>query len=161
LRLKVEAYLYEGIYRRGARLTTIEGPRVVHATSVRAPSSRGRCNLRLRKRPAEDRKNGPSAQGYSATIAIIPSGGPGRYEGHWRRSVQRISPGNYLEPAVIVLGERGATFYPVAAIHISNAMFLADDSVMDVTADYTIGTVTARLTGERLFKCSYIVHPRS
>src|ERR1700681_2100094 len=57
-----------------------------------------------------------------------------------------------------MLGERGAAFHPVAAVHIADTMFVADDGVMDVAADHAIGTVTARLGCERLFEGADIIH---
>src|SRR4030088_2297728 len=37
-------------------------------------------------------------------------------------------------------------------------MFVADDGVMDVAADYSIGTVPPRLGGQRLFEGADIIH---
>ena len=54
--------------------------------------------------------------------------------------------------AVFVLGERGAAFHPVAAVHVADAVLVADGGVVDVAADHAVGAVTPRLGGQRLFE---------
>ena len=59
--------------------------------------------------------------------------------------------------AVLVLGERGAALDPVAAIHVADAVLVADGGVVDVAADHAVGAVTPRLAGQRLFERADIV----
>ena len=69
-----------------------------------------------------------------------------------------IGPGDDLETAVLVLGERGAAFNPVAAIHVADAMFVADGGVVDMAADHAVGAVTPRFARKRLFERADIIH---
>src|ERR1700746_3674592 len=58
---------------------------------------------------------------------------------------RRRRPGDDLKPSIRVLRNRGAAFYPVAAIEIGDAEFVVDGGVMDVTADHSVGRISARL----------------
>ena len=75
-----------------------------------------------------------------------------------RGAVARIGPGDDLETAVLVLGERGAALDPVAAIHVADAVLVADGGVVDVAADHAVGAVTPRFARQRLFERADIVH---
>ena len=63
---------------------------------------------------------------------------------------RRIGPGDDLETAVLVLGERRAALHPVAAIHVADAVVVTDHGVVDVAADHAFGAVTPRFGGERV-----------
>jgi len=43
------------------------------------------------------------------------------------RRADRIGPGDDLELAVLVLDQRGAALHPVAAVHIADALIVAND----------------------------------
>src|SRR5712672_4228165 len=85
------------------------------------------------------------------------SGGTRCDAGHRRDPAQRIGPGDDLEPAVFVLGQRRAAFHPVAAIHVADAVLVTDGGVMDVAADHPVGAVPPRFAGQRLFEGADIV----
>ena len=70
----------------------------------------------------------------------------------------RIGPGDDFEPAVLVLDERGAAFDPVAAVHVADAVLVADRGVVDMAADHAIGAVPPRFAGQGLFERADIVH---
>ena len=73
-------------------------------------------------------------------------------------AAQRIGPGDDFKPAVFMLGQRGAAFDPVAAVHVANAMLVADGGVVDMAADHAVGAVTPRLGRQRLLKGADIIH---
>ncbi len=62
-----------------------------------------------------------------------------------RRRSRGSGPGDDLEPAVVVLDERRAALDPVAAIHVADAVLVADGGVVDVAADHAVGAVPPRL----------------
>src|SRR5262245_53737858 len=78
-----------------------------------------------------------------------------------RRRHQRIpgavSPGQNLEAAVVVLGDRGATFDPVAAVEIAHAKVLMDSSVMDMPADNALHAMAFRLGDQGLLEIANVV----
>ena len=74
------------------------------------------------------------------------------------RPAHRIGPGDDLETAVLVLDQRGAAFHPVAAVHVANAVLVADGGVVDMAADHAVGAVPPRLGGERLLEGADVVH---
>src|SRR5271155_27379 len=87
------------------------------------------------------------------------SRGAGRDRRNGSGPAHRIGPGDDFETAVFVLDQRGTAFDPVAAIHVANAVIVvADDGVVDVTADHAIGAVTPRFSGERRFERADIIH---
>src|ERR1700733_15034506 len=86
------------------------------------------------------------------------SGGARRHRGYRRRPAQRIGPGDDFKAAVFVLGKGGAAFHPVAAIHIANAVFVADGGVVDMAADHAVGAVTPRLGRQRLLEGADVIY---
>src|ERR1700739_4554399 len=78
--------------------------------------------------------------------------------GHGDGPAQRIGPGNDFKAAVFVLRKRGAAFHPVAAVHVADAMLVADGGVVDMAADHPVGAVTPRLGGKRRLEGADIVH---
>src|SRR5262249_31182148 len=89
--------------------------------------------------------------------AALASGGTRRDLWNNGRPQHRIGPGDDLEPAVLMLHERGAAFHPVAAVHVADALLVADGGVMDVAADHALGAVTPRLGCERRLERADIV----
>src|SRR5450756_2410282 len=77
---------------------------------------------------------------------------------HRRDPSQRIGPGDDLEAAVLVFDQRRAAFHPVAAIHVADALLVANGRTVDVPADDALGAVTPRLGGERLFERADVIH---
>jgi hypothetical protein len=57
-----------------------------------------------------------------------------------------------------VLGERGAAFDPVTAIHVANAEILVNDSVVNMAADHAVDAMPPRFFRQGLLECANIVH---
>ena len=66
-------------------------------------------------------------------------------------------PGHDLEMAVLVLGYRGATLHPIAAIDVTDAEVVVDRGMVDMTAYNAIRFVTPRFRNQRLLKVADVV----
>ena len=71
--------------------------------------------------------------------------GPRGGNGHGRGLPQRIGPDDDLEPAVLVLGDRGAAFDPVAGVDVVDAEPVVHVGIVDVAADDAVDAVSPRL----------------
>src|SRR4051812_48751624 len=87
-----------------------------------------------------------------------PSSRAGSQLRNRRGLLLRIGPGEDLETAVLVFDQRRAALDPVAAIHVADAVLVADDSAMDVAADHAISAMPARLGGQRRLERADVVH---
>ena len=75
-----------------------------------------------------------------------------------RPLIAGFEPGDDLEPAVVMLGDRGAALHPVAAIDVADAEIVVDHGMVDVAADDAVDMAALRLGGQRLLERADIVH---
>ena len=59
-------------------------------------------------------------------------------------NVARLHPGDQLEAAIGIFGNRRAAFHPVAGVDVADVTDLLDDSMVDMTTDHALRIVTAR-----------------
>ena len=61
-------------------------------------------------------------------------------------------------PSIMMLDQCRATFTPVAIIHVDDAIYLFDLSVMNVAADHAIKTTLASIISDCLLKLEHKVY---
>ena len=101
--------------------------------------------------------------GIDGVHAAISRSSSSRNSGGGQKRAHGVSlgPGDDLESAVRVLGDRRAALDPVAAIDVADAELVVDLGVVDVAADDAVDAAAVRLGGQRLLEVADVVAPRS
>src|SRR6185437_3178807 len=97
----------------------------------------------------------------SVTIRIfMRSGCFGRRRQRHRRPavVACVRPGDDLKSAVVAFGNRSAAFHPVAAIDVTQSVFVMHGSGVNMAADHTVRLMMPGLGCQRLFEGTDIIH---
>src|SRR5271170_1764794 len=76
---------------------------------------------------------------------------PGLARGEERELVER-RPIDQLQPAVVMLDQRGAALHPVTVVDVKHAGHLAHFGVMDVAANHAVEAAPPRLRGDGAFE---------